>query len=126
MQVLLNLISNAVKFSDRREGHVNIALSVLPHALRVDVTDNGQGVRPEDQEIIFEKFRQVGDTLTEKPKGTGLGLPISRQILNHFGGRLWVQSEPGHGATFSFTVPITKEHATAEATESLKQAGVAS
>ena len=56
--------------------------------------------------MIFEKFRQAGDTLTEKPQGTGLGLPISRQIVEHLGGRLWVESEPGHGATFTFTLPI--------------------
>jgi signal transduction histidine kinase len=56
--------------------------------------------------VIFEKFRQVGDTLTNRPQGTGLGLPICRQIINHFGGRLWVQSKPGAGATFSFTLPF--------------------
>ena len=72
--------------------------------LRVDVADNGPGIYREDQDVIFEKFRQVGDTLTEKPHGTGLGLPISRKIVKHFGGRLWVESEPGQGAVFSFTV----------------------
>ena len=55
--------------------------------------------------MIFEKFRQVGDTLTAKPQGTGLGLPICRQIIGHFGGRLWVRSRLGAGATFSFTIP---------------------
>jgi hypothetical protein len=56
--------------------------------------------------IIFEKFRQVSDTLTGKPRGTGLGLPISRKIVEHFGGRLWVESELGRGATFSFVLPL--------------------
>jgi signal transduction histidine kinase len=105
MQVLLNLISNAVKFCNKHAGRITIALTEQPDALRIDVTDNGLGIRPEDQDLIFEKFRQAGDTLTEKPQGTGLGLPISRQIVSHFGGRLWVESEPGKGATFSFTVP---------------------
>ncbi len=71
----------------------------------VRVTDNGPGVAPADQRMIFEKFRQAGDTLTEKPQGTGLGLPISRQIVEHLGGRLWVESVPGQGATFAFALP---------------------
>ena len=54
---------------------------------------------------MFEKFRQVSDTLTGKPRGTGLGLPISKRIIEHFGGRLWVESELGKGATFSFVLP---------------------
>jgi len=106
MQVMLNLISNAVKFCPPDDGRITIALQVLPGALQVDVADNGIGVAPADQELIFEKFRQVGDTLTGKPQGTGLGLPISRQIVQHFGGRLWVRSERGQGATFSFTLPL--------------------
>ena len=105
MQVMLNLISNAVKFCDKDAGRITIALTEQPDALRIDVTDNGPGIRREDQDLIFEKFRQAGDTLTEKPQGTGLGLPISRQIIDHLGGRLWVESEPGKGAKFSFTVP---------------------
>jgi Na+/proline symporter/signal transduction histidine kinase len=110
MQVMLNLISNAVKFCDRDAGRIEIALRVLPDALQVDVHDNGAGVAPADQELIFEKFRQVGDTLTEKPQGTGLGLPISQQIIQHLGGALWVSSEPGQGATFSFTLPLQPQH----------------
>jgi len=105
-QVMLNLISNAVKFCDRRDGRIAIALHVLPEALRVDVRDNGAGIDPADHETIFEKFRQVGDTLTEKPQGTGLGLPISRQIVEHFGGTLWVESARGQGSTFSFMLPL--------------------
>ena len=106
MQVMLNLISNAVKFCDPVAGRIGISLRVLPKALQVDVHDNGAGVTVADQELIFEKFRQVGDTLTQKPQGTGLGLPISRQIIQHFGGALWVSSAPRQGATFSFTLPL--------------------
>ncbi|MNX98869.1 Sensor histidine kinase MtrB [compost metagenome] len=113
LQVLLNLISNAVKFCDREAGRIGIAVQVLPDALRVDVRDNGCGIDPADQQTIFEKFRQAGDNLTEKPQGTGLGLPISRQIVEHFGGRLWVQSARGQGATFSFTLPLGQANAAA-------------
>jgi len=76
------------------------------YSLQVDVRDNGAGISPGDQQIIFEKFRQGGDTLTEKPQGTGLGLTISRHIIEHFNGRLWVESQVGKGATFSFTLPL--------------------
>jgi signal transduction histidine kinase len=80
----------------------------LPKAIEgIEVQDNGVGIGREYQAVIFEKFRQVGDTLTEKPAGTGLGLAICRQIVGHFGGRLWVVSEPGRGPVFTFTLPAT-------------------
>ena len=107
IQVMLNLLSNAVKFCDPQAGRVHVQLSRQADTLRVDVRDNGPGIAREDQELIFDKFRQVGDTLTSKPRGTGLGLPISRQIIERFGGALWVESEIGKGATFSFTLPLT-------------------
>jgi signal transduction histidine kinase len=75
-------------------------------AVRVEVIDNGPGLTPEECVVIFEKFRQGGNTMTDKPQGTGLGLPISRQIVEYFGGNLWVESSPGAGATFVFTVPL--------------------
>jgi len=106
MQVIINLLSNAVKFCPSREGRVRIRLSKERGDLRVDVEDNGPGIDPEHHEAIFDKFRQVGDMLTDKPQGTGLGLPISRQIVGHFGGRMWVESARGKGATFSFTLPL--------------------
>jgi len=106
VQVLINLLSNAVKVCRPGEGRVEIRLGVSNGFLQVDVQDNGPGISPADHETVFEKFRQVGDTLTGKPKGTGLGLPISRRIVEHFGGRLWVESELGKGATFSFILPL--------------------
>jgi Na+/proline symporter/nitrogen-specific signal transduction histidine kinase len=104
-QVMLNLLSNAVKFTAEGTGRVEVRVYMEGERVRVDVRDNGIGIDPEHQGLIFEKFRQVGDTLTEKPAGTGLGLPICRQIISHLGGRLWVQSEPGVGSVFSFTLP---------------------
>jgi signal transduction histidine kinase len=106
MQVMLNLLSNAAKFCDRASGRVAVSLKQEGCGLRVAVRDNGPGVRPQDRELIFEKFRQGGDTLAGKPQGTGLGLPISREIIRHFGGTLWLESSPGNGAVFVFTLPL--------------------
>jgi Na+/proline symporter/signal transduction histidine kinase len=115
IQVLLNLLSNAVKFCDPGRGRIGIALTEREHDLRVDVRDNGPGVSAEDQAVIFDKFRQAGDTLTNKPQGTGLGLPISRHIIEHHGGRLWVESAAGGGACFSFTLPFRRAAVRAQA-----------
>jgi signal transduction histidine kinase len=111
VQVVVNLLSNAVKFIEPGNGRVEIALAEEDDFLRVDVRDNGPGVKLEHQEMIFDKFRQSGDPLTGKPQGSGLGLYISRRIIEHSGGRLWVSSRPGQGACFSFTLPLVKEPA---------------
>jgi Na+/proline symporter/signal transduction histidine kinase len=105
IQVMLNLLSNAMKFCDADAGRIEIALVEIDGHLKIDVRDNGRGISPEDHAAIFSKFRQVGDTLTDKPHGSGLGLHISRQIIEHFGGRMWVESRLGNGACFSFTLP---------------------
>jgi len=104
LQVVINLLSNAVKFTD--QGAVTCRTSADAQYVTVSVVDNGIGIAEEDHPKVFEKFRQVGDTLTDKPKGTGLGLPICKQIVEHHGGSIWVESELGHGSTFSFTLPI--------------------
>jgi signal transduction histidine kinase len=106
VQVLLNLLSNAIKFCDRDHGQVRIALTGHDAYLQVAVCDNGPGIGAEDHEAIFDKFRQGGDTLTGKPQGTGLGLHISRHIVERFGGKIWAESRPGEGACFYFTLPI--------------------
>jgi signal transduction histidine kinase len=106
MQVMLNLLSNAVKFCPSGTGRVEVRLAEEADGVRVDVQDNGIGVSREHQAVIFEKFRQVGDTLTQKPAGTGLGLAICRQIIERLGGRLWLSSEPGRGSVFSFSLPL--------------------
>ena len=107
IQVMLNLLSNAMKFCDSANGWVRITLLELDDNLRIDVRDNGRGISPEDHVAIFSKFHQVGDTLTDKPHGSGLGLHISRQIVEHFGGKMWVESSLGQGACFSFTLPTS-------------------
>jgi signal transduction histidine kinase len=108
MQVMLNLISNAVKFCDHQHGQIHIALKQVDNYLRVSVSDNGIGIRPEDQEIIFETFRQVKDSGKGRPAGSGLGLTITKRIIDFHGGRIWVESAPGQGATFIFTLPLEK------------------
>jgi Na+/proline symporter/nitrogen-specific signal transduction histidine kinase len=113
MQVMLNLLSNAVKFCPERTGRVEVRLSEERGNVRIDVQDNGVGISREHQAIIFEKFRQVGDTLTDKPPGTGLGLAICRQIIGYLGGRLWVESELGRGSVFTFTLPTIAARASA-------------
>lgn len=69
----------------------------------------GVGIAPADHARVFEQFGQAGDTLTDKPRGTGLGLAICREIVEHHGGRLWLESDVGQGARFSFTLPISAE-----------------
>ena len=114
MQVMLNLLSNAVKFSPEGTGRVEVSVTDDPGNVRIDVRDNGVGIEREHLGVIFEKFRQVGDTLTEKPAGTGLGLAICRQIIDHFGGKLSVESEPGRGSRFWFTLPKAAARAAAD------------
>jgi signal transduction histidine kinase len=107
-QVIVNLISNAVKFCAQKDGRIQLEAWQDAGFLRVDVKDNGTGIARADQQKIFERFQQAGNTLTDKPQGTGLGLPISRQILQRFGGEIWVESEPDKGSTFSFRVPLSQ------------------
>jgi signal transduction histidine kinase len=107
-QVLLNLTGNAIKFTD--EGEVSIEARTSDGAFVISVSDTGPGISEADQQTIFEEFRQADSSSTRKKGGTGLGLSISRRIVELHGGRLWVESTPGHGSTFSFTLPIRMEH----------------
>ena len=93
LQVLLNLLSNAAKFVPAGRGQVRIRLRADAERATVEVEDNGPGVPAEQQALVFEKFRQGGDA-SNRPQGTGLGLPISRQIVEHFGGRMWLSPSP--------------------------------
>lgn len=105
MQVVINLLSNAVKFAPSEGGRVRVELAPDQGGLRVTVSDNGPGIPAWAREKVFDKFQQVGDTLTAKPQGTGLGLTISRNIVEKLGGRIWAAGEEGQGATFAFFIP---------------------
>ena len=102
-QVVLNLLSNAVKFTPDG-GSVSVSAYRKGTELNVTVTDTGIGVPPEDQERIFESFQQ-GRRGASKEEGTGLGLTLSRRIIGLFGGRMWLESTPGEGSTFGFSIP---------------------
>jgi signal transduction histidine kinase len=103
-QVVLNLLSNAIKFTPEG-GRIEVRAVPVNGAVEVSVTDTGVGIAPEDQEAIFEEFRQVG-TAAKKVEGTGLGLALSRKFIELYGGKIWVQSQVGAGSTFTFTIPI--------------------
>ncbi|NJK33552.1 MAG: response regulator [Oscillatoriales cyanobacterium SM2_2_1] len=107
IQVVINLISNAVKFTP--SGSVTCRVLTENDFVIVKVVDTGIGIAPEDCPKVFEKFKQVGNTLTDKPKGTGLGLSICVQIVEHHGGKIWVESELGKGSTFSFSLPTQSD-----------------
>ena len=101
---MLNLLSNAAKFVPTPGGRIELRLQRRGDCARVTVQDNGPGVPLADQQRVFERFRQSSDG-QGRLRGTGLGLPISRQIIEHFGGSLWLHSEPGQGACFGFDLP---------------------
>jgi signal transduction histidine kinase len=105
IQVLVNLLSNAAKFCDEKAGLVTVTAEAQAEGLQISVADNGRGVPVENQQLIFEKFQQVSENLTDKPRGSGLGLTISRQIIEFFGGRIWVEPAPGGGARFCIVLP---------------------
>jgi signal transduction histidine kinase len=106
VQVVINLLSNAVKFTPSGSVTVRAAAPDGGAAVVVSVADTGAGIAVGDQERVFEQFAQAGDTLSEAPRGTGLGLAICREIVEHHGGRIWLESELGVGSTFSFSLPI--------------------
>jgi signal transduction histidine kinase len=103
-QVLMNLVSNAIKFTET--GSISIRAKVEDGSFLVAVSDTGVGIAPEDRERIFEEFQQVDSSSTRKKGGTGLGLAIAKRIVELHGGRIWVESTPGQGSTFSFTLPL--------------------
>lgn len=107
IQVLVNLLSNSVKFCPEASGRIIISLIVDKSELRVNVADNGVGIAEADQAIIFEAFRQVAQPSMKRPAGSGLGLSIAHRIIRHHGGRIWLKSELGGGTVFSFTLPIS-------------------
>jgi signal transduction histidine kinase len=103
-QILLNLLSNAVKFTPDG-GRVDVTCTRDPEGITVAVKDTGIGIAPDDQEAVFEEFRQVGADYVSKQEGTGLGLALTRRFVQLHGGRIWLESTPGKGSTFFFTLP---------------------
>lgn len=103
-QVILNIVGNAVKFTEA--GSVNIAVTISGDTFRVAVKDSGPGISTEDQESIFDEFRQADASTTRAAQGSGLGLAISKKITEMHGGSITVESTPGDGATFTITMPV--------------------
>ncbi len=135
IQVVANLLSNAIKFTE--QGAISVrtwllnpgeeieaqgtraedTVTGLPTSvpvLAISITDTGIGIQPDDLTQVFARFKQVGDVLTGRPRGTGLGLPICREIVEYHGGRIWVESTPGQGSRFIFTLPVERELEIAE------------
>ena len=106
-QVLINLVGNAIKFTDA--GEVAIKAEANNGSFHVSVRDTGPGISAADQTKLFQEFQQADNAITRKKGGTGLGLAISKRIIEMHGGRIWVESQPGQGSTFTFTLPVIVE-----------------
>src|SRR5215470_11952228 len=106
-QVLINLVGNAIKFTDA--GEVAIKAEANNGSFHVSVRDTGPGISAADQAKLFQEFQQADNAITRKKGGTGLGLAISKRIIEMHGGKIWVKSQPGHGSTFTFTLPVIVE-----------------
>ena len=109
-QVLTNLLSNAIKFTPEN-GEIGISAKELTtsgngRVVEIKVSDNGIGMPQGELEEIFQKFKQIGDTPADIQKGTGLGLPICKEIIAHYAGNIWAKSELGKGSVFTFTLPV--------------------
>ncbi len=105
IQVLINLLNNAVKFTN--EGSITLGAGMDGNFVRFHVADTGEGIFPEEREAIFDEFYRISEVALNRPKGSGLGLSISKRIVEYHGGRIWVESELGTGSTFYFTLPLS-------------------
>jgi GAF domain-containing protein len=113
-QVLINLVGNAIKFTDA--GEVAVKATANNGSFHVSVCDTGPGISAADQAKLFQEFQQADNAITRKKGGTGLGLAISKRIIEMHGGRIWVESQPGQGSTFAFTLPVIVERQVEAAT----------
>jgi signal transduction histidine kinase len=130
-QVILNLMSNAVKFTEK--GSITLRAKRIIEEVEFDgqrrsiplilcsVTDTGMGIAEEDIATVFEEFRQLDSSTSRQAEGTGLGLPISKRLVEMHGGRLWVESEVGVGSTFSFTLPASDQARDAEGVPGVRE-----
>ena len=120
-QVLTNLLSNAIKFTPEH-GKIGVFIKEAPNSggkksdrmVEIKVSDNGVGIPAEELDEIFQKFKQVSDTVADVRKGTGLGLPICKEIVSHYDGKIWAESELGKGSVFTVTIPIEKSAVAAD------------
>jgi PAS domain S-box-containing protein len=106
-QILLNLVNNAIKFSER--GEIRIACRAHDNQVLTSVADTGMGIKPEDMAKLFTTFRQLDSTLSRKHDGTGLGLAICKKLVELLGGEIWVESEWGSGSVFTFVLPLDRQ-----------------
>jgi signal transduction histidine kinase len=102
-QILRNLVSNAVKFTDK--GYIEISCKKDKEFYLFSVKDTGIGIQPEHQKVIFERFMKIDNSKQSLYRGTGIGLFLSKQLVEIFGGKIWVESELGKGSAFHFTIP---------------------
>ena len=105
-QIVVNLLSNAVKFTPDG-GRIELDARPNGNSVQVSVKDTGVGIAEKDQQAVFEEFRQVGGDYATKQEGTGLGLALTRRFVELHGGKISLESEPGKGSTFTFTLPLT-------------------
>lgn len=108
LEVLINLIDNGIKFTPEN-GTITLQANLVrtdPDFICVSVTDTGRGIEPEARALIFERLYQASDAIDDGRRGLGLGLYITKELINLHGGQIWVASEPGQGSTFSFTLPL--------------------
>jgi len=112
-QILLNLLSNAIKFTPDG-GKLSLETSREGNFCKVSMVDNGIGIRKEDQTSIFEPFTQLDTQPGERKQGTGLGLALTKQLVELLGGKIWVESEYGKGSQFSFTIPFAEKEVTSK------------
>ena len=105
-QVLLNLVGNAIKFTE--QGDIAVRVTNSGGMCQVSVADTGAGIPAADHQKIFEEFQQVDNSSTRAKGGTGLGLAIAKRIVEMHGGRIWLESTPGKGSTFYFSIPVRR------------------
>ncbi len=120
-QVLVNLLNNAVKFTV--VGTITAGARRKENMAEFFVADTGEGIFPDEKEVIFNEFYRISETIPDRPSGSGLGLTIAKQIVEQHGGRIWVDSAPGKGSTFYFTIPIFREEAAYVPSEPLQEKG---
>ncbi|HVW58017.1 MAG TPA: ATP-binding protein [Rhizobiaceae bacterium] len=124
VQVLINLLGNAAKFALPGSGRAHLTLSRTGNAFELAVGDNGPGIRQKDRKVVFERFRQLGDTMNDKPHGAGLGLAISQRIVMQHGGRIWIEESRFGGALFKVSLPCAPSKGRRAKAKALQNAAV--